>query len=168
MDFQGWNRPEEMGHTQLVLRRMTGDVVVAVIALVGVLTPLYLSSSSAGRERRALKELADIVAVLPQGLGSEAALRAHLDDAMEGYVVRHQPDAAMRRALRRRGNGLVAGGLVGFLLLTLVLSGILNNDIGGRPADLDSLLPVVVLVATASYGLVGAGAWMRVRGRERS
>ena len=80
---------------------MTGDIAVAVIALTGVLLPVYLGTSQAVRQRRAIKELADILEALPDGLAGGTELEEQLNSSIRLYVTQHNPSEASRRRSRR-------------------------------------------------------------------
>lgn len=91
---------------------MTGDIVVAVIALVGVLLPVYLGASVSARDRRSMKETAELLEALPDDLEQAEALKNHLNTAVAAYIARAEPEGAKLRALRTRSIWLGVGAIV--------------------------------------------------------
>jgi hypothetical protein len=91
---------------------MTGDIIVALIALIGVLVPVYWGSRADARDRTAMKELADLLDVLPDDLETRADLRQHLNKSITAYVGSTKPQVATLNRLHSQAVALMVVGLV--------------------------------------------------------
>lgn len=125
-------------------------LIAALVTFVGTALFTTWASGRQFRERKALREEAELLAALPDGLESKNSLRKHLNDAVNKYLQANTPAKARRR---RRNFGFA---LVTVSFLVLIAMWVLMNMVGefGRPGS-PWWVRVVFLLGVA---LNGAGS----------
>ena len=143
---------------------MSSDIIVALIALVGVLVPVYWGSRADARDRAAMKELADLLAVLPADLESRGELREHLNTSITAYVGSTKPESASVNRLHGQALALIVLGVLVILAggaLWLVKVDVPNPAAWERWSG-----PALAVVGyVAAYG--GWWRWMKWRREKR-
>lgn len=135
-----------------------GDIAIALIALAGVLVPVFWGTRQATRDRQALKDEADLLASIPEDM--RTGLRKHIERQLDLYLF----ESERRPVTRARRKALVGVILV---VLPSVLSVALGSsdvvpEVWQKPA-------IAVLASTLYLGLLllSLGAWSYARERRR-
>lgn len=135
-----------------------GDIAIALIALAGVLIPVFWGTRQATRDRQALKDEVDLLASIPEDM--RTALRKHIERQLDLYLF----ESERRPVKRARSKALV--GMV-LIVVPSVVSVVLGSS--DRVPQAWQKPTIAILASTFYLGilllLLGASSYARERRR---
>lgn len=135
-----------------------GDIAIALIALAGVLIPVFWGTRQATRDRQALKDEADLLASIPEDM--RTGLRKHIERRLDIYLFESERRPVMR-ARRKAFVGVMLIVLPSVVSVALGSSGLVP-EVWQKPA-------IAILASTLYLGLLllifGARSYARERRR---